>query len=123
MISEALPGRRPARVPDEDVDPAERLDRAVDEPREVGAVRHVTPYGERADAVGVALEDVSAPREHRHVGAFRREGFRGGQPEAGRGSADDRRPAAQTEFHRGGTVAGLAQAPRKEMIVRWRSAR
>ena len=39
------PGRRAARVPHEDVDPAEGLDRFRDEPLEVGGVRHVAPHG------------------------------------------------------------------------------
>ena len=74
-----LPRGRPARVPDEDVDPAERLEGLCDEPLEVGDVRDVSANGERADAVGIALELFSAPCEHRHVGAFFGECFRGGE--------------------------------------------
>ena len=78
------PGRRAAAVPDEDVDAAERLHRLLDDGLEVARVRDVAAYGERADAVGLALEDVATPREHRHVRALGRERLRRREPEAGR---------------------------------------
>ena len=98
-------GRRAARVPDEDVDAAERLHGALDQPLEVRRIRHVAAYGERAEPVRLALELVAPAREHRHVRALVGERLGGCEAEAGRSSADDRRPAAQTEIHCGGTVA------------------
>src|SRR4051812_10979693 len=99
------PRRRAAGVPDEHVDAAERLEGALDEPLEVRSVGHISTYGERAQAVRFTLELVASPGEHRHVGAFLGKRFRRGQAEPRSGSADDRRPAAQTEIHWGGTVA------------------
>ena len=98
-------GRRAARVPDEHVDAAERLHGALDEPLEIRRIGHISSYGERAQPVRLALELVAAAREHGHVGALVGERFSRSEPEAGRSSADDRRPAAQTEIHCGGTVA------------------
>ena len=94
-----LAGGRAARVPDEDVDAAERLECLRDEPLEICDVGDVAAHRERADAVGVALQLLAAPREHGHVRAFLGERLRGGEAEAGRGPADNRRPAAKTEIH------------------------
>ena len=55
----------------------------ADDGLEVARVRDVTAYGERADAVGLALEHVASPREHGHVRAFGRERLRRRQPKAG----------------------------------------
>ena len=81
--------RRAAAVVDEDVDPAEGLERRLDEPCEVLRVPEVAADGKRSEAFGLSLEQVTAAREHRHVGAFGREGLGDREPDARGGSAHD----------------------------------
>src|SRR5205814_6152303 len=57
--------RRAAAVPDEDVEPAERFDGALDDGAQVAGVGHVAAHRERADAVRLALEHFAPAREHR----------------------------------------------------------
>jgi hypothetical protein len=92
-------GRRPAGVPDRDVDAAERVERSLHEPLQVGRVGHVPADGERADPLGVELELLAAAGEHRDVRALVGERLGRSEAEPRRRSADDRRPAAQTEIH------------------------
>ena len=99
LISAAGPGGRPARVPDDDVDAAERLHGEVDEPLEVGDVRHVAADSERADPVGLLLELLAAAGEHRDVCALFGECLCRCEPEPGRGAADDRSPSLEAEIH------------------------
>ena len=87
------PARRAAAVVDEDVDAAEGLDGAGDDALGVARVGDVAADGERADALRLALEQLAPAREHDDVGAFPGERLGGSQPDAGRGAADDRRPA------------------------------
>ena len=94
-----LARRRPAGVPDEDVEPAERLDRLRDGALEVLRERHVAADGERAEPVGLAFEHVAAPREHRHVRAFLGERLRACERQPGGGAADERGAPFQPEIH------------------------
>jgi hypothetical protein len=98
-------GRWATRVPDDDVDAAERLDGLRDDTLEIADIRHVTPYPKRADPVCLPVELLAAAGEHGDVCAFVGEGFSRRQPETGRCAADDRGPAAKTKLHGGGTVA------------------
>ena len=91
--------RRPAAVQDEDVDAAERVHRLLDELLEVPRVRDVAADCERAEPVGLALEDVAAAREHRHVRALACERLRAAEADSGRGAADDGGAAAEPEVH------------------------
>ena len=100
VISDAVPGGGPPEFQTTMSMPPNACSVRVDEPLEIGGVRHVTSYGERAEPVRLALELLAAAGEHRHVRALVRERLGRGEPETGRGSADDRRPAAQTEIHR-----------------------
>src|SRR5919197_446590 len=89
----------PAAVVDEDVDPAEGLDRPVDEPAEIARRADVAADGERCQTFRLALEHVAAPGEHGHVGtlAGQRRGDR--KPHAGGGAADDRGAPVEAEVH------------------------
>jgi hypothetical protein len=87
-------------VPD-DVDAAERLQREIDEPFQVRRVRHISSYGERPQAVRLEFELLPAAREHRHVRALGDERIGRCEAQTGGGAGNDRRPAAQTEIHRG----------------------
>ena len=78
----ARPRRRTGRVPDEDVEAAERLQRGRDRPLEVVRKRDVAADRERPDPVGLPLEHIPPPREHRDVCALARERLGGGQAEA-----------------------------------------
>ena len=91
---------RAARVPDEDVDAAERLQRALDHGAERARVGDVAAHGERPDAIGLALQHLSPAREHRHVRAFPGERLGRREPKPGRRSADDRGAALEPEVHR-----------------------
>ena len=79
----ARSGCRPAGVPDEDVEAAERLERRRDGAVGVLWEGHVSTYGERADSVCLTLELVAAPCEHRHVRSFGGECLGGCEPEPG----------------------------------------
>ena len=68
--------RRAAAVVDEDVDPAEGRERAVDQSLEVGRVGDVAAHRERAQALGFLLQQLAPAREHRDVGALGRERLR-----------------------------------------------
>ena len=96
-----VPGGRAARVPDEDVEAAEGLDRLGDGALEILRQRHVAADGERAEAVRLALEHVARAREHRHVRAFGGEGLGARKAEARGGAADEGRAAFQSEIHAG----------------------
>ena len=91
----ARSGRGPARVPDDDVDTAERLQGRGDDPLEVLREADVPAHGERSDPVGLAFQHVAPAGEHRHVGALAGERFGACEPEARRGAADERRAAFQ----------------------------
>ena len=93
------PGRGAAAVQHEDVDAAEGLERALDEPLEVGRHRDVAADSERPDALRFALEHIAPPGEHRHVGAFGGERLRDREAHSGRGAADDRGASLQPEVH------------------------
>ena len=69
--------------------------RRLDELPQVRRVRQVAPDRERADSLGLALEELAAPCEYRHVGPFGGERVRGGEAHAGRRAADDRRAPAE----------------------------
>ena len=86
---------RAAAVVDEDVDPAEGLERPLHDALEVARIRQVAAHGEGADPLGLALEHVAAAGEHRHMRAFFGERFGDREPHPGRRAADDRRPVAQ----------------------------
>ena len=98
--------RRATGVPDEDIQAAERLERLRDGALEIARERHVAADGERADPVRLALEHVAPAGEHRDVRALGRERLGGGEAQAGRGAADECRPAFQSQVHRGGTIDG-----------------
>src|SRR5207302_8265892 len=87
--------RRAAAVVHEDVDAAEGFERALDEALEVTRVRQVAANGERAEALGLALEEVAAAGEHRDLRAFLGEGFGGRESHAGGCAADDRGAATE----------------------------
>jgi hypothetical protein len=89
-------GRRTTRVPDEDVEASERLERLCDRALEVLRERDVATHGERADPVGFALEHVAPPSEHRHVCTFARERLGSCEAQAGRCAAHERRAAFQS---------------------------
>ena len=72
---------------------------ACDEPLEMLRDREVALHGERADPLGLALEQLPAAGEHRDVGAFGGEGLRDRETHPGRGAADDRRAAGEPEIH------------------------
>src|SRR5439155_8914359 len=82
--------RRAAAVVDEDVDAAEGLEGAVNEPLEVGGVGEVAAYSEAADALRFAGEQVAPAREHRDVRALGGECFRYREAHPRGGPADDR---------------------------------
>ncbi len=84
---------------DDDVDPAEGLDRLLHESLEIVGNGHVSAYRERAQPVGFALEDVAAAREHGDVRAFLGERLGDPEPDAGRGAADDRGASLKPEIH------------------------
>src|SRR5204862_5354343 len=86
-------------VVDENVDPAERLDRRVDEPRQRAGVADVAANGERAEPLRLPLECLAAAREHRDVCAFLRQRLRDSEADPGRRAADDRRPTVESEVH------------------------
>src|SRR5262249_33324277 len=94
-------GRGAAAVPDEDVEPAEGFNGAIQGGGEVARVRHVAAHGKRADAVGLAFEQLPAPSEHRDVGPFGCERLGRREPETGRRAADDRRAPLEPEVHYG----------------------
>ena len=94
--------RRAAGVVDDDVDAAECLDRSLHEPLEVAGDRDVAADGESAQPIGLALEHVAPPREHRDVRAFLGQGFGDAEPDAGGRAADDRRPPFEPEIHGSG---------------------
>ena len=67
---------------------------------------------ERAEPVGLALEQVAAATEHRDVRALADELLGNREAHARRGAADDRRPAAEPEVHVGGRLtARVVQRP------------
>ena len=81
---------RAAAVVDQDVDPAEGLERPVDQPLEIGRIRHVAAHGEGAEPLGLLLEQVASPSEHRDVRAFAGQRFGDREADARGGAADDR---------------------------------
>src|SRR5205085_7158153 len=87
--------RWPAAVVDEDVDPAERADRLLDEPVEVAGDRDVADDGERPEPLGLSLEHRAPPREHRDVRTLRRERLGDCESHARRRPADDRGATAE----------------------------
>ena len=90
MIPIAGPGGGPPPFQTRMSIPPNASQRLLHEGVEIARVRDVTAYGERADAVRLALEHLAAPREHGHVCAFAGERFRRRQPKAGGCAADDR---------------------------------
>ena len=66
-------GRRPPAVQHDDVDPAERSDGRRDQAVEVDGPGQVAGDGQGADPCRLALDDVRAAREHRHVRTLRDE--------------------------------------------------
>ena len=97
-------GRWAAAVEDEHVEAAERTDRRLHEALEVLRDREVALDGERTEALGLALEEIAAPPEHRDVGALGDEllGHREAHPRGG--AADDRRATGEPEVHVGGRL-------------------
>ena len=95
------PGRRAAAVQDEDVDSAEGADRRLHEALEVLRDRQVALHRQRAEALGLLLEEVPPAGEHHDVGALGGEGLRDGETHARGGAADDRRPIREPEVHGG----------------------
>ncbi len=91
--------RRSARVVHEHVDPAEGLDRLLDEPLQVGRVRDVAAHAERSEAVGLAVERLAAPREHRDVRSLSGKRLGDTEPDPFRCTADDRGAASEAEVH------------------------
>ena len=61
--------------------------------------RDVAAHGERADAVGLALEQVAPAGEHRDVRSFGGQGLRRREPEPGRGARDEGGTPLQSEIH------------------------
>ena len=117
-------GRRPAAVQDEHVEAAERADRRLHEALEVLRDREVALHAERAEALGLALEKVSSPPEHRDVRALGDEflGDREAHPRGG--PADDRRATGEPEVHVGGRLLAAVfsgrEAPvRDPRLPRW----
>ena len=74
--------------------PTEGFYRPLDEPLEVARVRQVAADSQRAELLGLALEQVAPPREHRHIRALGRQRAGNCEPHPGGRSADDRRAAA-----------------------------
>ena len=91
--------RRPARVPHEDVEPAEGGHRLLDGVLEIARNRHVTADAERADSLCLALEQLAPSPDERHIRALGCERLGSRQPEPRRRAGDERRPAAQPEVH------------------------
>ena len=100
-----------AAVQDEHVEAAERAHRRLDEALEVLRDRQVALDGERAEPLRLALEHVSAPREHRDVRPFGGERLRGREAHARRGAADDCRAPGESQLHRRNASAGRVQGP------------
>jgi hypothetical protein len=98
IVGEARGGcaRRAAAVVDEDVDPAERLERGLDQSLQVLWVGQVAADGQCSEPLRLALEQLAAAGEHRDVGAL--PGQRLGDCEADPGgrAADDRGPVVET---------------------------
>src|SRR5439155_21139507 len=92
--------RRAARVVDQNVDAAVRLDRHRDDPLRVERRRYVARDCERAQPIGLTLEHVLAPREHDDVRALLDQRFGDAEADSRRGAADDRRAPLQAEVHR-----------------------
>src|SRR6476619_3637477 len=88
-------------VQDEDVDPTEGADGRLDEPLEMLGNREVTLYRERADTVGLPLQQLAPAAEHHDVRALRGKRLRGREAHSGRRAADDRRPSFEPHVHRG----------------------
>jgi len=80
-------------------DAAESLQCAVDQSLQVGGVRDVAAHRERSEPLRLALEQLTAPREHRHVRALGGQRLRDRQADPRRGPADDRRATAEPELH------------------------
>ena len=96
---ECGPARRAAAVVDEDVDSAERLDRLLDESREVLRVGQVAADRQPAEAIRLARELVAPAGEHGDVGTLGGERLRAREPDPGGGATDDRRSSAESEVH------------------------
>ena len=88
-----------AGVVDDDVDAAEGFQRPLDEPLEIRGNADVAADSQCTQPLGLALQDVAPPGEHRDVRAFLRERFGDAQADAGRGAADDRRPSFERKVH------------------------
>ena len=73
---------------------------------EVVRVRDVAPDRQRAEPLGLTLQDVPAPGEHRDVRTLFGECLRRRETEAGRRAADDRRPSLEPEIHCGARYRG-----------------
>ena len=87
--------RRAAAVVHHDVDSAESLHRGVHQPHEVLEIAYVTADGEPADPRRFPLERLRVACKHRDAGALAGQALGGGEPQSGRGAADDRGPAVQ----------------------------
>ena len=85
----------------------ERRARLVDEPLEIARARDVAAHGQPADPLGLALEHVAPPREHRDVRSLGGERLGGREPHPGGGAEDDRRTAFETEVHVAPTLQRL----------------
>ena len=71
----------------------------LDQPREIPRHCQVAADCECPQPVGLALEQVAAPGEHRHVRALGRERLGDRKPHSGRGAADDCGPSLQPKIH------------------------
>ena len=93
------PGGRAARVPDEDVDPAERLQGGLHDPLEVARHRDVAANGEATDPLRLALEQVATAADEGDVRAFGGECLCARETEPRRGSGDNGGAALEPEVH------------------------
>jgi hypothetical protein len=97
-VRERRAGRRPARVVDEDVEPAELLDRAGDDLRGRIGIHEV-----RRDVHEVAGERVelgrATARGGDHAGALLQQRARDGQADALRCARDHRHVSCETQIH------------------------
>ncbi len=124
---EGGPRHGPTGIVDEDVEPAELLDRPADQPAALGLDHHVGrhdqgPTPEGPDPAGHLLEVTLGPGGQDHVGAGlgQADGDAAADPEAGPGHHGHASAEVEAvEDHRGPAVGRAAPARGRRSVGRW----
>ena len=125
VSSVAEPGRGARPVVDEDVDPAEALDRLGHDPLARLGDGEVGDDRQPAEPLGLEHEPVAAARDHRHLHPLGGERLGAREPDPRGGAADDGDAAGEAELHRYfrfRTLTTSATAAAEALTMRFSSA-